>query len=271
MPWIIAGCFFVTTLVALGYVLFLRRENHKGQIELEWLRQTHEQYKRNPSILAHEIRSPLTVLIGNSELLQDKTFGELSERQQEMVSRIETNARLLQDMAEDFLTAARIDAELFELKLQTFDIVSLIRQITGDLLSVKKARIKVTRRVRSIWVQADKRLIRQALTNLINNAISHAGDDASIEVNPYHGKEGCVIDITDNGAGMTEVERIRIFQPYVRGSSGQPGTGLGMMITKKIINLHQGRIQVDSIAERGTRIRVILPALEVKEETDDEL
>lgn len=271
MPWFIAALCALLGVAASIYALYWRRENRRRQTELEWLRHAHEQATRNPSILAHEIRSPLTVLIGNSELLHDGTFGDLTPRQLELVSRIETNAHLLRDMAEDFLTAARMDTELFALKLQTFDAVSLIRQITADLLSVQNATISINRQLRPIWVQADKRLIRQALTNLINNAIKHAGAEAHIKVKPYRNEEGCVIDIIDNGAGMTEVERARIFRPFVTGNGNQPGVGLGMMITQKIITLHQGTIQVDSIADHGTRMRVILPDLDAKEETEDDL
>lgn len=271
MSWVIAGICALLSGIAGGYALYWRRETRKRKTELQWLQEAHQNYTRNPSILAHEIRSPLTVLIGNSELLRDETFGALNERQAELVSRIETNAKLLRDMAEDFLTASRIDAELFELKLETFDAVSLIRQITTDLLSVQNASISTDRKLLPIWIEADKRLIRQALTNLINNAIKHAGTDAHIKVKPYRNAQGCVIDIIDNGAGMTEIELARIFHPYVTGSSTQPGAGLGMMITQKIIALHQGRIQVDSVAEHGTRMRVILPDIDAKEETDDDL
>ena len=270
MAWILTGCGLVFALVCLGFALFFRAKLSKSQTELAWLRDTHEQYTRNPSILAHEIRSPLTVLIGNSELLQDKTFGELSERQQEMVSRIETNAHLLQDMAEDFLTAARIDAELFELKLQTFDIVGLTRQVAADLSSARHANVTVTRRGRPIWVQADRRLIQQALSNLINNAINHAGIDAPITIRPYRNDEGCVIEISDSGSGMSESERKRIFEPFVTGNTRQPGAGLGMMITQKIITLHQGRILVDSITQHGTTIFVGLPYANRKGNSDHE-
>lgn len=268
MFWLTSFCVLLC-VSGIGYILYLRREIRKRETELKWLRAAHERNNHNPSILAHEIRSPLTVLIGNSELLQDHTFGELNGRQQELVSRIQTNANLLRNMAEDFLTAARIDADLFELKLQTFDITSLIRQLTDDILSVRPSQITLTRHHRPIWVQADKRLIRQALTNLVNNAIKHAGDDAHITVNPYHNQEGCVIDITDNGVGMTELERVRIFRPFVTGST-QPGTGLGMVITQKIINLHQGSLEVYSVAEHGTRMRVILPDTKTSERTADD-
>lgn len=266
MEWMIyGGCIFLC-FITLGLASFLWHRYQKTKIELDMLRKVHSQYIRNPSILAHEIRSPLTVLIGNSELLHDEAFGKLNSRQLELVSRIEANAQLLRDMAEDFLTDARLDAELFELKLQFFDIVPLIRQIADDLVSVRHANVTVTRRGLPIRLQADKRLIRQALTNLINNAINHAGAEAHVNVRPYRNDEGCVIEINDTGAGMTEQEREKLFQPFATGNTRQPGAGLGMVITQKIINLHQGRILVDSIAQHGTTIFVILPETNVKEE-----
>lgn len=270
MAWILLGVVTLLCLAALALSFFLWRKNRKCQTELAWLREVHDQYTRNPSILAHEIRSPLTVLIGNSELLRDEAVGKLNDRQIEMVARIETNANLLRDMAEDFLMSTRLDAQLFELKIQTFDIVSLIRQVVNDLASIRQANLTVNRRGRPIWVQADRRLIRQALTNLINNAINHAGLEARITIRPYRNDEGCVIEINDTGAGMSETEREQLFKPFTTGNTGRPGAGLGMMITEKIIHLHQGKILVDSIAQHGTTIFVILPYTNQKGKPSDD-
>lgn len=245
--------------ICAGLAHFWWAKYRKTNAELVLLRDAHEKYIRNPSILAHEIRSPLTVIIGASELLADEAFGELNERQSQLVSRIEQNSMLLQDMAEDFLTDARIDAEIFELKIQNFDVVALIRKIAEDLNSTSNVSISVHRRGRPIWIQADIRLIRQALTNLINNAIKHAGDGAKVMIRPYRNDEECVIEVSDNGVGMSSREKESLFTPFVTGQSRSPGTGLGMMITKKIIDLHQGRILVDSITQHGTTIFVILP------------
>ena len=139
------------------------------------------------------------------------------------------------------------------------EIRGLVRDNVAQMRRFHSANIRLDNHGAPIHVRVDPRLMGQAIANVVNNAARHAGEGVSILVAVADSEDDVTISVSDNGAGMSAEERERLFVPFATGGSVRPGTGLGMMITQKIVELHGGRVLVDTIATRGTTFYLTLP------------
>lgn len=214
------------------------------------------------AILSHEIRTPLSLIKGASDLLLEQTPGPLTEQQLRFAKTISANSEHLVQLAEDLLTQARIDAGMFEVHLTRTDLRALSRRTIEELRALHSGiaiDLDVPGAPPHAWVDAG--LIRQAITNLVNNAVKASPDASSVLVRIVHaGEGGATISVSDNGAGMTDMERRRLFERFASGHPLRDGTGLGLVITRQIARLHGGDLYVDTVAGRGTTIILAIPA-----------
>ena len=259
----------ILAAAAAALAALLRRERirHRARaVEAERLRELAKDRARRVSTLSHEIRTPLALIKGAGELLADRSPGPLTPAQERFVGTITSNCQQLVEMAEDLLSHARLEASLFELRLERVDLRHLVRVTVRELRRLHPGRLQLDDHGPALMTHADPRLLREVLWNLINNALRHAGKSALVTVRVVEGEGEAIISVVDDGRGMDRSERTRLFEPLAVGSSDQPGTGLGMSITEGIVELHGGRILVDSAARRGTAIYVTLPLREESEE-----
>lgn len=207
------------------------------------------------------------LILGAAELLADEAPGPLTERQREFVATIESNAQRITDLAQDMLTQAKIDAELFELRLAPVDLRKLIRRIVQDARRIHSAPLRLDNGGPPLVAHADPHLLGQALWNLVNNACRHARPGSTVTVAVTQGEGHGIIAVTDDGAGMTSEERDLLFEPFA-SSAAAGGTGLGMMITERIIDQHGGRMLVDTVPDHGTTVFFTVPlgARDIEEE-----
>lgn len=214
-------------------------------------------------ILSHEIRTPLSLIKGAAELLADESAGTLNSDQRHFVETITDNSERVIAMAEDFLTDAKLDSPNFTLTYSQFDLRELLRDTARELREVNDAQIFLRDRGEPLILNADRVLMRHVAWNLINNAVRHAGTESCIEVRTYPTVEGAVVEIRDDGRGMTPTERSDLFTPFAH--VGTPttttgsGTGIGLGIVERIVRLHHGRIIVDTLTGKGTSIHVVTP------------
>lgn len=188
-----AGWLVIATLViAVGWLgavaLHYRRRLSAAGAETEHLRSLVKQRVERPNVFSHEVRTPLTLIRGAAELLAEETSGPLTDRQREFVSTISANAQQVITLAQNMLTEARIDAQLFELSLQDFDLRKLVRDTVRDARRVHAAAIRLENGGVPLPVLADRALLSQAMWNLVNNSCRHAGDAASITVSASRGR-----------------------------------------------------------------------------------
>lgn len=249
----------VLALVGVVYGLWAGRRLRREQRESTAWRTLAAQRAQRPAVLSHEIRTPLSLVAGAAELLAEETPGPLTQRQREFVGTILENTRQVIEMAEDFLSEARLDAELFDLHLTRFDLRELVRETVGEARAIHSAALGLDAAPTPVWVMADRQLLRQALWNLVNNAARHAGEGATVRVRVARTDTGAFFAVSDNGSGLSEAERHELFTPFRTGSSRRPGSGLGLSITQRIVQLHGGQIMVDTIARHGTTIYFTLP------------
>lgn len=213
--------------------------------------------KHSARVLSHEIRTPLTLVKGAADLLAEETPGPLNSTQRYFVDTIVGNTSLVVSMAEDFLLEARLEAGQPTLDRTAVDIRALVRESVLELRRIRSTPLHLDSRGQPLVLDVDRAMIRQVLWNLINNAVRHAGPAAEVTVRVEATTEGATITVADAGGGMSPDQRAELFTSEV---SGHPqGTGLGMGVIRRIVDAHGGRVVIDSLVRRGTRILVVLP------------
>lgn len=261
--WIVAVVVLVVSwsLAFLMLALLVRAQHELKRVlaEKERLRQLHQDYIAGPAVLSHELRTPLTVVRGAAELLADGSAGPMNEMQLKFAKTIAENSNQVIEMAEDMLAEIRMESDLFNLRLKRVEMRELVRHNVAQLRRFHSAPIRLENHGAPIHMFVDPRLMGQAIANVINNAARHAGDGVSILVSVQDSDEDVTIAVVDDGRGMTPEEKERLFIPFDTGGSLRPGTGLGMMLTQKILRLHGGTILVDTIASKGTTFYLTIP------------
>jgi len=167
------------------------------------------------------------------------------------------------------LVQARIEAGLFKLRLERLDLKDLIYRIVKDARTIAEQRgqtIRIDAPQVMTPVHVDPRLIRQAMMNLLTNASRHTSHGGHIYVSLAENDDRVVVSVMDDGAGMSAEEKNKLFQRF---SSGRPlgdGTGMGLVITRQIIELHGGIMMVDTTLGKGTMFLFSIPRLQVDDE-----
>ncbi|MDO5720105.1 MAG: HAMP domain-containing sensor histidine kinase, partial [Actinomycetaceae bacterium] len=214
-------------------------------------------------ILSHEMRTPLSLIKGAGEILSDEAAGPLTDDQRHFVDIITANSQRVIAMAEDFLTDAKLSSPQFALNYTHFDLRHLIRETVRELREVNHLSLFLTDAGDPLFIDADRDLIRHVVWNLITNASRHAGPDSAITIRSYATHEGAGLEVRDHGRGITPEDRRELFVPFALGATqsqeSSSGTGIGLGIVERIVNLHSGRIIVDTLTNRGTSIHVLLP------------
>ncbi|GAB47353.1 sensor histidine kinase [Mobilicoccus pelagius] len=267
-------------LVAVGCALAWRRERALVALahrEAQEARELLAARLERPSVFSHEVRTPLALVKGAAELLAEETPGPLTDMQREFVTTITSNADQAIGMAENMLTEARLSDRLFRLDLSRVDLRQTAQDTVQQLRRIHDTPIRLAGAGRPVLVDGDPGLLRQALVNVVTNAVRHAGPGATVHVEVGDHEGQAVVAVHDDGAGMTEEERASMFEPFAVGASPRSGTGLGMMITESILEEHHGRVLVDTVSGHGTTVFVTLPCrrpdarggndAEVREET----
>ncbi len=211
------------------------------------------------SMLSHELRTPLTLVKLSADLLAEDENRPLSPRQDSFVRTIREQALVTIQLAEDLLTQARIEAGRFTLHLTQVDLADLVLASVHDLRELHDRPIMVDCPSAPCLVRADTVLIRQGLTNLVNNAVAVSPPGEPVVVRLSRREVDVLVSVTDRGTGMKAEQRLRLFRRFSSGRPVGSGTGLGLVITKQIVELHGGRLFVDTVEERGTTMMFSLP------------
>jgi signal transduction histidine kinase/DNA-binding response OmpR family regulator len=213
---------------------------------------------------SHELRSPLTSIKGFVELLQ-RSPENMTERQREFVDIILRSTDRLVDLVNDLLDVARIEADRVEISRRPIDVgeaVHEVAELMGPRIAEKRQELHVRVDAALPSALADPSRVRQILANLLTNAHLYTGEAGRIEVDVESDRAWIKIAVSDNGPGMTSEQTEHVFERFYRGGDGgptTPGTGLGLSIVKSLVDLHEGRIDVESEPGQGTTFRVLLP------------
>ena len=219
------------------------------------------------AMVVHDLRSPLSNVVSIAESLQNGLFGSVNEEQNKWLWKIENNCKSLIEHVSDFLDLSKIEAGHIELVKKAVDLEALIHEILVEhSIQADKRRIslrsQIDRSLPTTWV--DPRRFNQVLSNLLSNALKFSDDGGDIEVGASRGNGNEVKAwVKDAGVGIAHDEIGQIFEKYRQvssgRSSGQKGTGLGLVICKKIVEAHGGRIWAESQEGRGATVFFSLP------------
>lgn len=209
--------------------------------------------------MSHELRTPLTAIIGFSDLLNIRHFGELNNKQLEFVSHISKSGKHLLTVINDVLDLSKIEAGKMELECENFSVAELIEEVQKSLypLAVRKGiEISIINDSKESEVFADKLKLKQIMYNLLNNAIKFTPDNGLISVVVKRAGNTIEVSVSDTGIGIPAHMREEIFDPFVQVDSSSKrkfgGTGLGLALTKRFVEMHNGKIWVESEEGKGS-------------------
>lgn len=231
--------------------------------------------QENFSSLAHELKTPLNSIMGYSQLLLrdiSKTETEKSVSA-DRVDRVLNSSRLLLQLINESLEVSRHDSGRTSLKLRSVNVSQLLSSVVQTVEPIAKSKdldLKVSGNLSTTNVITDSTRLQQILTNLISNAVRYT-DKGSVEVTCKELPENSwSISVTDTGIGISEEDQEKIFDPFFRATSHRPGsTGLGLTIVARLVELLQGKIELESEAGEGSTFTVTFP-IEVKDESISE-
>lgn len=214
--------------------------------------------------VSYELRTPLTNIIGFSELLANPLFGSLSDKQHEYLADIAASSKTLLAIIDDILDLATIDAGGLELKTGSVDVRGVIEAVIAGIREpASRARLKLDISIAddASLFMADERRVRQVLYNLLSNAVSFSNPGGKVKLSCWRENGIMVFSVEDNGIGIPKEQQARIFERFESGgqSSKQRGAGLGLAIVKSLVDLHDGETLLDSEPGRGTRVTVRFP------------
>jgi PAS domain S-box-containing protein len=219
------------------------------------------------ALVSHELRTPLTSICGYLELLlQDDIMAELPEAQHNWLEVIDRNAERLLRLVEDLLLTAQASAGNLALEKAELDVAAVVAQAVQAGNPVAAARgISLTCSTESLpLANGDRLRIGQVVDNLVSNALKFTPAGGSVEVRAYAHRSAVRIEVTDTGMGISDEEQSQLFERFFRTARAQeeaiPGVGLGLSISKAIVEAHDGRISVRSAEGVGTTFFVDLPA-----------
>ncbi|TDQ78496.1 signal transduction histidine kinase [Dongia mobilis] len=218
--------------------------------------------------MSHELRTPLNAIIGFSDMVRLGLCGQLAnQRQQECMQHIAESGAHLQHLISDLLDTARIESGQIELNEEPLDAAAIAREAAAFLQpEAAKRGIGIELDVGNhlpVW-QADRRAALQILTNLLGNAVKFSPANGVVAMRLQRlPDDGLGIDIVDQGPGIDASTQARIFERFARGdpmiSRETDGLGLGLWIVKSLVELHRGRIDIESAPGRGTTARLGFP------------
>jgi signal transduction histidine kinase len=220
------------------------------------------------AMIAHDLRSPLSNSIAMCEMLQGELFGSLNAEQKKWLAKIETSGRNLVNLVGDFLDVSKLEAGRIDLRKQPVDLVNLIGDAVENCMAIARNKgISLSTVVDPDLPQilADPRRMDQVLDNLLSNAVKFTPEGGKIEVRACRDNHsGIRVQVSDDGVGISAEEMSSLFLKYCQTSSGMHskhnGTGLGLVVSKMIVEAHGGRIWAESQEGKGSTFSFVLPA-----------
>jgi cell cycle sensor histidine kinase DivJ len=216
--------------------------------------------------ISHDLRTPLTHILGFAEMIEKELFGPAGARNVEYAGLIRQSGVHLLDIVNDLLDLSKIEAGRFEIERERFDaraIVDEVVRLSADAAERKRIALSTDARGAPIPVNADPRALRRMLMNTVGNAIKFTpeGGRVTIEARASDGK--LVLDTIDTGPGIPEAERARLGAAYERGVSGRhaEGTGLGLALVRALAALHGGILSFHDAPGGGALVRIEMPVI----------
>jgi signal transduction histidine kinase len=244
----------------------MQRELARKNAELEKLNQLKNQFL---GMAAHDLRNPLNIILSYSEFLLDEAAGRLSQEHLQFLDAIRSSSDFMVGLVNNLLDVAQIESGQLQLDAQPTDLIALIeRNVALNRVLAEKKHIQLMLEVlpRRVVLPLDAAKIEQVLNNLISNAVKYSYPNSAVRVSVL-AAPGCVtLAVQDQGQGIPQSEMDKLFKPFsrtsVKSTAGEKSTGLGLVIARKIVEGHQGRLWAESQVGVGSTFYVSLPVAE---------
>lgn len=218
------------------------------------------------SFVTHELRTPLNAIIGYLSLILDGSYGSVDAKQAVAIHRAKENSALLKQLINDFLDLARLETDKIPIRLEEIELGNFLEELLGNMESLLMQR-KIDVRLNiehPIFLYTDRPKLRQILQNILSNAIKFTEQGSiRLTVRLIPESESVLIEISDSGKGIAREDLPHIFEPFWQAQSESSGavkgSGLGLTIVKKTVDLLKGQINVSSLVGFGTTFTLLLP------------
>ncbi len=238
----------------------------KSQIELNEAldkeKELNEIKSRFVSMASHEFRTPLSTVLSSASLVDKYTTTEDQEKRSRHVDKIKNSVKHLNNLLEDFLSMGKLDEGKIGTHFHEFNLEELIENTIEEMKASLKKGQQISCNISGMFlIMSDKNLLRNILFNLISNAIKFSDESKTIFLTAT-AEDSCIrISIADEGIGISEEDQEHLFSSFFRGKNvvNIQGTGLGLHIVKKYIELLDGNIELESKLGMGTRVTVSIP------------
>ncbi|MGP1397864.1 MAG: sensor histidine kinase [Inquilinaceae bacterium] len=259
------GCAIATLFFAIALALGLRRQQERLLL-IEAISETKSQFLAG---MSHELRTPLNAIMGFSEMMDKEMLGPIRpEPYKDYVGDIHRSSQHLLRLVDDILDLSKIEAGKYELDHEDVDLNAIIAdavRMLGTVAERSRIDLRHDRAPGAIQVRADKRAVEQILLNLLGNALKFTGDGGRVVVRADVWSETVSFSVSDTGVGIAETDLQTVLRPFeqVRSNAmtAKKGAGLGIPLSKALVELHGGNLAIDSVLGRGTTVRVVLPRL----------
>jgi signal transduction histidine kinase len=249
------------SVLAIQNARLFREIEEKGR-ELEVASKHKSQFLAN---MSHELRTPLNAILGYAELMLDSIYGEPSEKMRTVLERLQSNGRHLLGLINDVLDLSKIEAGQLTLTLDDYSLSDVVHGVVSavePLAAEKRLAIKAEVPPDLPTGRGDGRRLSQVLLNLIGNAIKFT-DKGEVAIRAFATNGAFTVAVCDTGSGIPAADQAKIFEEFQQADSSitrtKGGTGLGLSIAKRIVEMHGGRIWVESEPGKGSRFYFTLP------------
>src|SRR6185503_5181249 len=230
----------------------LERERELGELKSNFV-----------SLVSHEFRTPLEIIISSADNL-DRYHDRLPpEKRQHLLRTIHKSVRRMSGMMEEVLVLGRLESNRMTFRPAPIELRSFCQRVCDEIESATNKRCPIDLQMNGTPDQAtgDESLLRHIFTNLLSNAVKYSAAGQHVEFALQRDGDRGVCRVTDHGCGIPEADRKRLFQAFHRGSNVQqiPGTGLGLLIVQRCVDLHGGELHFESVEGRGTTFTLRVP------------
>ncbi len=211
------------------------------------------------AMVSHELRSPMTVVAGIADILKKRQSALSPEQRDELIDTLGREARRLTRLVSEVLDLEALDQGGMELHLGQVDLASLAQEAVTDAGAAERTDIAVGRGNSTCTADSDR--IKQVLLNMISNAVKFSGEDQPIKVTVSPEKDSVCISVKDIGPGISKEDQEKLFQRFARLDTGtvrRPGSGLGLYLSKSIVDAHDGEIWIESTPRKGATFSIRL-------------
>jgi len=258
----------IIPVIFISYIL----EKISKEIELEMKAEIEAQQTQIDgknkllSTLSHELRTPLAVIKTSTEIILEERPGAINKTQRKFLTAVLDNTMRMVRFVDTILASIKVEYAWFRMNKKPMDVRTVIKKVCSDLspfVSSRDQTLKYTYPNLISRTIADENWIQQVLINLIHNASKHVGDKGRIIISVTENEQCVVVSVSDDGSGIINQEKPRIFSEFYQGSETEDenmeGVGLGLSIVKNVIEKHNGKVYVGSVAGLGTTLSFTLP------------